>query len=117
VGLERRQEWRDWKRVLERSWPGRVRTTVVGKMTSGELLTESSMLKDSVIKMEQVPHSGRSIYGRVSELQVAKLLAYTFEMIGTLMAYERILMPLDIPPEALFAAPAEFREALHELAG
>jgi hypothetical protein len=75
------------------------------------------MLKDAVVKMEQAPHSGRSIYGRVTELQVARLLAYTFEMIGTLMAYERILMPLDIPPEALFAAPPEFREALRELAG
>ena len=85
------------------------------------------MLRDAVRKLGADPHSGKRIYGRVSDVQVANTLAYVFEAIGTLMATPppgegplsgaRYLMPFDLPPEVIADAPAPFLESLRLLAG
>jgi hypothetical protein len=116
AGTGARCSWRDWKRVLERSWPGRVRTCAVGVMSSGELLSEAALIRHDLDREIENPHSGRRTLGRLEE-EAAVLLARVFEDLGTLMAHEGYLMPRDLPPAAIATAPVDFQATIRRLAG
>ena len=116
AGTGARCTWRDWKRVLERSWPGRVRTCAVGVMSSGELLSEAALIRHDLDREIENPHSGRRQLGRVEE-EVGVLLARVFEDLGTLMAHEGYLTPRDLPPAAIATAPVDFQATIRRLAG
>ncbi len=116
AGTGARCSWRDWKRVLERSWPGRVRTCAVGVMSSGELLSEAALIRHDLDREIENPHSGRSWLGGRGE-EVAVLLARVMEDVGSLMAHEGYLMPKDLPPAAIATAPLDFQATIRRLAG
>jgi hypothetical protein len=116
AGTGARCSWSDWNRVLERSWPGRVRTCAVGVMSSGELLSEAALIRHDLDREIENPHSGRRTLGRVEE-EVGVLLARVFEDLGSLMAHEGYLMPRDLPPAAIATAPLDFQATIRRLAG
>jgi hypothetical protein len=116
AGTGARCSWADWQRVLQRSWPGRVRTCAVGVMSSGELLSEAALIRHDLDREIANPHSGERPYGRVEE-DVAVLFARVFDDIGTLMAYEGYLMPLDLQPVVIATAPVDFQATIRRLAG
>ena len=116
AGTGARCSWADWKRVLERSWPGRVRTCAVGVMSSGELLSEAALIRHDLDREIENPHSGRRLYGRLEE-EVAVLFARVFDDLGALMAYQGYLAPRDLPPAAIATAPLDFQATIRRLAG